>query len=148
MRIRRRLEADLPECVRALREVHDCDGYPDRWPADPVVWLEPTEAAWVAEVDGALVGHVVLVDREDGFWVSRLFVPPSARGMRVGEALLDRARTHAGGRALMLDVIEHSSSAISLYERTGWTLLGTRGADWTMADGTIPIERIYSAERR
>ncbi len=138
----------MPECVRALREVHDRDRYPDRWPADPIVWLEPDRAAWVAEVDGAIAGHIVLMDREDGFWVSRLFTRPSARGMRVGEGLLDHVRAHAGSRPLMLDVIEQSTFAIALYERTGWTLSSTREAGWVMEDGTVPIERIYVADQK
>lgn len=129
-----------------LREVHERDGYPDRWPADPAAWLEPSEAAWVAEADGTLVGHLVLVDREDGFWVSRLFTRPTARGLGVGEALLKQARAHAGNRPLKLDVIEHSTAAIALYERTGWTLTGTRKAGWIMADGSEPIERMYVAD--
>lgn len=146
VKIRERRDVDLPECVRALREVHDRDRYPDRWPTDPTAWLEPDRAAWVAEVDGTIAGHIVLMDREDGFWVSRLFTRPFARGTRVGEELLDRVRAHAGSRPLMLDVIEQSTSAIALYERTGWTLSSTRKAGWVMEDGTVPIERIYVAD--
>lgn len=96
---------------------------------------------WVAENDGGIVGHVCLVDRDGALWVSRLLVRPGARGLRIGAALLAIARTRG---TLMLDVIEQSEHAIKLYERTGWTLLTTRPADWTMADGTRPIERIYT----
>ncbi|WP_269454875.1 MULTISPECIES: hypothetical protein [unclassified Rhodococcus (in: high G+C Gram-positive bacteria)] len=42
----------------------------------------------------------------------------------------------------MLDVIERSSNAIELYERTGWTLVDTRPAEWTMSDGRRPVERV------
>ena len=60
--IRDRTEADLDECVRLLAEVHRNDGYPMHWPADPRRWLATPKvfAAWVATLDGHLVGHVAL----------------------------------------------------------------------------------------
>ncbi|CCQ15891.1 putative uncharacterized protein [Rhodococcus sp. AW25M09] len=48
----------------------------------------------------------------------------------------------------MLDVIEYSTKAIELYERTGWTLVDRRPAEWTMSDGRRPVERIYCADPR
>ncbi|MGB7240227.1 MAG: GNAT family N-acetyltransferase [Rhodococcus sp. (in: high G+C Gram-positive bacteria)] len=143
MEIRPRRPDDLPGCVRMLAEVHESDGYPNRWPDDPAEWLAPENsvAAWVAEHDGRLVGHLVLTGRNDELWVSRLFVDPSARGSKVGEALLRQARSCG---VLMLDVVESSERAIALYERTGWTLVGRRDAEWIMSDGTRPIERTYT----
>ncbi|WP_406280561.1 hypothetical protein OH799_14575 [Nocardia sp. NBC_00881] len=43
-----------------LRKVHEVDGYPAQWPADPVAWLAPSKliAALVAEQSGAVVGHI------------------------------------------------------------------------------------------
>jgi ribosomal protein S18 acetylase RimI-like enzyme len=127
-----------------LAEVHQSDGYPNRWPDDPSEWLAPQNSvsAWVAERDGRLVGHLVLTGRNDELWVSRLFVDPSARGSKVGEALLRRARSRG---VLMLDVVESAERAIALYERTGWTLVGRRDAEWIMSDGTRPTERIYTS---
>ncbi len=100
-------------------------------------------AAWVAEYEHRIVGHVVVVDRLGALWVSRLFVRPEHRGSLVGDSLLRQARI-AG--ASMLDVIEHSNKAIELYERTGWTLVDRRPAEWTMSDGHRPVERIYRAD--
>ncbi|RRQ27818.1 GNAT family N-acetyltransferase [Rhodococcus sp. Eu-32] len=147
MQVRPRENSDLPECVRALREVHESDGYPDRWPDDPATWLTPaeTDAAWVAEKANSIVGHALLVRRDAALWVSRLFVRPSGRGSAVGTSLLSRMRDYADGRTLMLDVIERSGAAIALYERTGWSLVDRRPAGWIMADGTRPMERIYVA---
>lgn len=142
MNIRPRRPEDLAQCVEALSEVHTVDGYPHRWPDDPVGWLSPADldSAWIAERAGRVVGHLALVGREDALWVSRLFVRPDARRSHVGEGLLDKARERG---VLMLDVIEQSTSAIALYERTGWTLLVRRPADWTLSDGTRPMERLY-----
>lgn len=140
--IRRRRLSDLPECVRVLREVHEADRYPDRWPEDPQAWLLPDADSWIAVTDGRILGHVSLVDRDDALWVSRLLVRPGTRGQQIGELLLEAARTRG---TLMLDVIEHSEHAIRLYERTGWTLIDTRPANWIMADGTRPVEHIYTS---
>ncbi|WP_407442595.1 GNAT family N-acetyltransferase [Rhodococcus sp. (in: high G+C Gram-positive bacteria)] len=142
MNIRLRRPGDLAQCVEALSEVHTADGYPHRWPDDPVEWLSPADldTAWIAEQAGRIAGHLALVGREDAVWVSRLFVRPEARGSHVGERLLGKARERG---VLRLDVIEQSTTAIALYERTGWTLLERRPADWIMSDGTRPIERLY-----
>lgn len=134
--------SDLPGCVQVLREVHEADRYPDRWPEDPQAWLLPDADSWIAVTDGSILGHVSLVDRDDALWVSRLLVRPGTRGQQIGELLLEAARTRG---TLMLDVIEHSQHAIRLYERTGWTLIDTRPANWIMADGTRPVEHIYSS---
>lgn len=143
--VRPRSSADLPGCVEALSKVHESDDYAHRWPQDPAAWLTPENmmAAWVAEHDNQTVGHVVLIDKPGALWVSRLFVRPGHRGSLVGELLLRQART-AG--ASMLDVIEHSSKAIELYERTGWMLVERRPAEWTMSDGRRPVERIYRVD--
>ncbi len=61
--LRSRRPADLDACVEALREVHDADGYPLRWPPDPHAWLTPPRLlrAWVAELpDGTIAGHVAI----------------------------------------------------------------------------------------
>ncbi|WP_037110911.1 GNAT family N-acetyltransferase [Rhodococcoides fascians] len=144
MKVRPRRETDLVECAQMLSEVHRSDGYPDRWPDDPNAWLLPDADGLIAEHDGCIVGHVCLVDREGTLWVSRLMVRPGARGLGVGAGLLEVARARG---TLMLDVIESSAHAIDLYERTGWTLIEARPADWIMVDGTRPTERIYTSHR-
>jgi ribosomal protein S18 acetylase RimI-like enzyme len=59
---RDRTESDLDECVKLMAEVHRRDGYPLRWPTDPHRFLGTSKifAAWVATVDGQVVGHVGL----------------------------------------------------------------------------------------
>ncbi|WP_415976672.1 GNAT family N-acetyltransferase [Rhodococcus sp. 077-4] len=143
--VRPRNPADIPACVEVLSEVHESDDYPHRWPRDPAGWLTPENmvAAWIAENDNGIVGHVVIVDQLGALWVSRLFARPGHRGSLVGESLLRQACI---GGATMLDVIEQSSKAIELYERTGWTLVDTRPAAWTMSDGRRPVERIYRSD--
>ncbi|MFH0178312.1 GNAT family N-acetyltransferase [Streptomyces cacaoi] len=144
--VRPRLPADLDGCVAVLALVHAHSGYPVDWPARPAAWLTPTAllAAWVAELDGRIVGHVGLcaAEKEDvaaSLWdgraapavISRLYVSPEARGHGVGAALLARAvgAARARGAHPVLDVVA-TDPAASFYERLGWRLLGTADQRW------------------
>src|SRR3954447_6664242 len=105
--VRRRAQADLLEAGAALVEVHRSDGYPVEGVDDPTAWLlSPHQiAAWIAELDGRIVGHVALTEPQPGdaaatIWnnrtdgrqdhvavLGRLFVHPHARGHKMGEQL-------------------------------------------------------------
>ncbi|MET8525187.1 GNAT family N-acetyltransferase [Micromonospora sp. NPDC005172] len=156
-RLRRRRAADLDGCVAALAEVHRVDRYPVNWPADPHRWLrEPRPAdAWVAVDDAAVVGHVAVhrvPNRADTpsapptAEVARLFVVPSARGLALGGALLDRVRQWASARGtdLVLEVTSDDAAAVALYERTGWRYTGSSTAPWTAPDGSAVSLRHYT----
>lgn len=143
--VRPRRPEDLERCVALLREVYDADGYPTVWPADPAGWLAGQRrlGAWVAEENGALLGHLALLgtdaSRAYSQWrdalqmpvervavVSRLFVSPSARGRGIGGALIRCAEEHAQAAelGLVLDVAAHNEDAIAFYERRGWRQVG------------------------
>ncbi len=158
--VRARWDDDLADCVRTLREVHDKDGYPVNWPADPAGWLtvRGQAAAWVASADERVVGHVVLAGPGAGdvapalvspgtgvAVVGRLFVGPAARGRGVGALLLGRAAREArrlGVRAV-LDVVATDTAAIALYERLGWEFLGRGQQEW--GPGELVDVRCYAA---
>lgn len=163
MSVRPRVDGDLAACVMALRSVQVSSGYPTRWPDDPVAWLDPPGlvAAWVAERDAELVGHIALaagrgepgladlagVAPDSLVLVTRLFVTPSARGLGLARTLLSVVTEHAraAGRTLGLDVIEQSGAAISLYEGLGWRFAGRARAHWRTQDGRHPTIRYYLA---
>jgi Ser/Thr protein kinase RdoA (MazF antagonist)/GNAT superfamily N-acetyltransferase len=142
-RIRDRRPSDLADCVSALRAVHETDGYPMNWPEDPIAWLSPADGlqAWVAVTDdGGVAGHVMLQSTSTASVsaVARLFVAPRARGCGLGARLLDHVRQWAAERGidLVLEVTAgERSSAIALYERTGWRRTGTEQASWTAPSG-------------
>jgi ribosomal protein S18 acetylase RimI-like enzyme len=136
---------DVPGAARALLDVHMTDGYPVDEPADPQAWLRPPGvlAAWVAELDGVVVGHVAVTrsqgdgavpvwqrlsgEPEEGIGVlARLYVTRAARGHALGERLLRQAMAYARahGLRLVLDVVKKDASAIRLYERLGWERIG------------------------
>ncbi|MEV6842521.1 GNAT family N-acetyltransferase [Actinoplanes sp. NPDC051411] len=144
--IRPRTPADLDACVAALREVHEADGYPTNWPADPAAWLTPPElaAAWVASLDDVpLAGHALLVNRPSGeLELARLFVPPAARRRAVASALLAAAASVR--RPLVLEVVDDGrSSAIALYEAAGWRHTHSTTAAWTTPAGAPVRLRHY-----
>src|SRR4051794_5122836 len=138
--VRDREPGDLPALVVLLREVHERDRYPVRWPADPAGFLEPVDglSAWVAELSGTVVGHVMLTGAQpdvaaalgvaDGevALVSRLFVGRAARGLSAGSRLLAAAADAARstGRRLALEVLSLNTDAVAVYERSGWIKVG------------------------
>jgi GNAT superfamily N-acetyltransferase len=146
--IRLRGAADVDPCLAVLRQVHAHDGYPST--LDEVAsFLTPDfeVAAWVADRDGEVVGHValhapatsrtvsmaasVLGKQKSYVLVSRLFVKPSERGQGIARALLGTAveRARFEGRRAVLDVGQDFPPAASLYESSGWLRLGSLGAD-------------------
>lgn len=144
--IRPRQDSDLVQAGQALVEVHSTDGYPVEGVADPLAWLKPVGLmnAWVAELDGEIVGHVAMSEpqpSDDGarLWMEqsddkaediavlgRLFVKRSARGRSIGEQLARAAVTDsaAQGKTLVLDVMDKDQDAIRLYERLGLKKIG------------------------
>jgi ribosomal protein S18 acetylase RimI-like enzyme len=144
--IRSRQEADIPDAARALVKVHASDGYPVEGVDEPEAWLTPPEVlqAWIANLDGAVVGHVALShpNGEDAvsLWLdqsgasesevavlARLFVTPEARRMALGRRLTETAMEYADahGLRLVLDVMTKDTAAIRLYEDLGWQQIGT-----------------------
>ena len=168
--IRPRRPADVPACLAVLAAVHAGDGYPARWPADPAGWLSPPglAAAWVAEDDGRLLGHVGLAADVPGLGaadlpgpvgtepgdpgdrlvaVTRLFVDPAARRRGLARGLLAAARSAgtAAGLQLSLDVVDDGGPAPAVYERLGWRPVGSRAAGWTLPSGRRPQLRRFLA---
>lgn len=144
MRIRPRDDADIDGCVAVMRETHELDGYPRFWRADAAAFLvaDHETAAWVAEVDGTVVGHVALHDaardptlgaglRRTGLAadrltvLARLLVSSKQRRTGVGRQLVAAAIAHAHAQRQrpLLDVIREDLGPIRLYEAMGWERL-------------------------
>jgi GNAT superfamily N-acetyltransferase len=162
--IRPRTADDHVALVELLTEVNALDGYPPLVPPDKLgafLLGHPALSAWVAEIDGAIVGHVALHERsldetmtaasaalgvrEDELGVvARLFIGPAGRGQGLGEALLDISTADARARGLVpiLDTWQELTNAVALYDRCGWRRLAALPA--LIRDETIDIY-VYAA---
>ena len=160
--VRPRSDADLTELGRLVDLVHRRDGYPAHAFDDFRDFLVSRHAlaAWVADLNSEIVGHVALHTRssqevmrigrqvtglgdEQLAVVARLLVSPTARHKGVGRALLETATARASelGRRPILDVQATLTAAINLYESVGWLLAGT--AQISLPDGRLLPERVY-----
>jgi GNAT superfamily N-acetyltransferase len=148
--IRTRLASDDDACVTVMAQTHVVDGYPRYWPAKPAKFLraQGETDAWVAELEGRVVGQVAL-HRAEGEPVlalaqeatglaadrlavlARLLVHPDARGHGVGRALVRTAtaRAYATGRRPVLDVLQSTTGPARLYQSEGWSRLGPTSLD-------------------
>jgi ribosomal protein S18 acetylase RimI-like enzyme len=145
MTIRPFEDADLHGAASALVEVHATDGYPVEGIEDPRNWLRSDDviAAWVAESEGEIVGHVAVMkphgedavrmwieqsgdDEKDVAVLARLFVVREARRRATGEKLMKAATDYAqrSQLRLVLDVMTKDRAAMRLYERLGWVKIG------------------------
>lgn len=142
--VRSRSDGDVPACLALLRDVQRTDRYPSTV-TDLAAFLLPEHeiAAWVAAVDGNVLGHVALhqpptsatidlvatgtaMPFERHAVVSRLFVAPQARGRGLARSLLRTALEQARADRLraVLDVGHDFTAAIALYEAEGWSRFG------------------------
>lgn len=160
-----RTESDLDVCEQLCLDVHQRDGYPRRLPDDLRRFMAWPNAicAWVAELDGEVVGHVALhasgspeimdltarmtgqpVERFGV--VARLLVSPHARRNGLGRSLLLRASGHAVSLGLvpLLEVTTDLQPAIDLYEDSGWLRVGKTSVHWR-STGDVVDEYAYVA---
>ena len=78
---------------------------------------------WVAEHDGAIVGTVSVVPRGHDLYIRGMAVLPKARGLRLGQLLLNQIEQFARERnhkRLVLSTTPFLLRAIRLYERAGF----------------------------
>ncbi|MBD8870446.1 GNAT family N-acetyltransferase [Nocardioides sp. MJB4] len=145
----------MPELVRLLGEQQPSSGYPVRWPlpfpVEEFLVRDDEERAWVAEVDGRVVGHAAVGQVRDlgvrevlrgatgGVGVaaiSVLFVAVDLVGRGVGGRLLDEAVAfiRGTGRLPVLDVVRTHGTAVEVYRHRGWQVVGEARPAWLPAD--------------
>ena len=124
--IRPRGEGDIDALCEVVREVHRLDGYPVVLQDNVREFVLSANclAAWISEIEGCIVGHIALhtvwsdevaelashslgQSRQALASISRLFVAASARGLGLGECLLNVAmnEAHVRGLSPVLDVV-------------------------------------------
>lgn len=157
--VRPRTPQDLPALTEVLVEQQPGSHYPLRWPLpfplEQFIVRPYEERAWVAELDGRVVGHVMIGRVDDDpaaaeaftratgttdaaglACVSVLFVAEGLRGRGVGGLLLDTAVAWAEerGRLPVLDVVSTHRGAVDVYLHRGWTEVGRDRPSWLPAD--------------
>ena len=159
--VRERTGADVPALATVLADQQPHSGYPQNWPlpypVESFIARADEDAAWVAELHGRVVGHVAVSRVEPGLeadlWtagagrpreelaaVAVLFVDHTMVGRGVGKALLARAvaAIRGSGRTPVLDVVQETASAVELYRRTGWQVVGEGRPRW-LPDDHLPV---------
>jgi GNAT superfamily N-acetyltransferase len=137
MVIRPRSDGDWDQLIRLAREVRRVDGYPVYLPDDDFERFlrePPSLAAWVAENDDGIAGHVAL---------NAHCVGPDRRRKGTDGYLLDHAAAAARGLGLIpvLDVVDDFKAAIALYRNAGWTSIGDVLVH--LPDGTNVAEIVF-----
>ena len=159
--VRERAPQDIAVLADVLAAQRPHTGYPQNWPLPfPVasfIARADEDTAWTAELDGRVVGHVAVSRVEPGLeadlWtagtgrpreelaaVAVLFVDHTVQGRGVGRALLSTAvaAIRGSGRIPVLDVVQETTSAVELYRRTGWQVVGEGRPSW-LPDDHLPV---------
>ncbi|KQP00322.1 hypothetical protein ASF30_22095 [Leifsonia sp. Leaf264] len=108
------------EKVLYLGEAHGGADLPDRYrpEIDNPARAYENAVVYVAEL-GSLVGVVVLQQNVTTAEIKRVWVDPSARGLRVGSALIDAALSQTT-RPVRLTVWDWRDDAVRLYRTRGF----------------------------
>lgn len=134
VQVRPASSSDIPALVALMTSFYAEAGFPlpevRATSAFEMLVAEPRlGGAWLAELDGAVAGHVVLTlcfGMEYGGLrgsIDDLYVRPEARGKGAGAALLAAARAGAvarGVRAMQVEVGRDNHVARRLYARAGY----------------------------
>lgn len=85
---------------------------------------------WAAELDGDIVGGLIVVPDKNFATLANVAVDPVAAGQGLGRALIDRAEAEClalGLRELRLNTHAQMPKNIALYRRLGWSETGRSG---------------------
>nr|WP_157345004.1 GNAT family N-acetyltransferase [Nocardioides sp. MAH-18] len=152
--VRERRPEDVPLLAQALAEQQAATQYPVRWPlpipVEDFLVRPGEERAWVAEVEGRVVGHVAVHTLGDGLRgpfldalgtdelaeLAVLFVAGDVVGTGVGGRLHDTAVEwiRASGRRPVLDVVPVHARAVAVYRHRGWQVVGEVQPVWLAED--------------
>ncbi|MBM0108082.1 GNAT family N-acetyltransferase [Steroidobacter sp. S1-65] len=141
--IRPALASDAPQLLSLMRGLARFEGYDDRFAVTVEALLErgfaaerpPEFTAWVAELDGSLVGYAVIYvipytfDLRPTVVLKELFIDEAARGRNFGHGLMNAVVEHArslNARLLRWQVLPDNTAARNFYRQHG----GAVDSDW------------------
>lgn len=134
--IRRALASDASQLLSLMRGLARFEGYDDRFAVTVETLLErgfaphrpPEFIAWVAEIDGKLVGYGVIYvipftfDLRPTVVLKELFIDESARGRNFGHELMRAVIDHArsiNARLIRWQVLPDNTPAKNFYRQHG-----------------------------
>jgi GNAT superfamily N-acetyltransferase len=132
--IRRAVASDAPELLSLMRGLAQFEGYDDRFAVTVNALLErgfsperaPEFIAWVAEVDGKLLGYAVIYviaftfDLRPTLVLKELFVDQAARGRNLGHGLMQAVIEHGrsmNARLIRWQVLPSNEPAKGFYRQ-------------------------------
>lgn len=165
--VRPRLEADVAVLAQVLADQQSGSQYPVRWPlpipVEEFLVRPGEERAWVAELDGRVVGHVAVHSLGDGLRepfvaalgtadlaeLAVLFVAADVVGTGVGGRLHDTAVDWiiASGRQPVLDVVPVHARALEVYRHRGWREVGEVRPVWLAEDFPTLVLMAFTGRR-
>jgi ribosomal-protein-alanine N-acetyltransferase len=123
--IRRMRDADIPAVLRVEKESYE---FP--WSAGNFQdSIHAGYSAWVYEVGGEIIGHLVMMTALDEAHLLNITIAPAWRRQGLGRVLLNHAMATARQqhiRTLYLEVRPSNDPAIKLYENMGFEAFGLR----------------------
>ncbi|MEA2573315.1 MAG: hypothetical protein QOH93_613 [Chloroflexia bacterium] len=118
------IAAVLREAFAEYRPLYTQEAYAATTPTGEQIECRMQEGpVWVATKAGTIVGTVAAVHRGQDLYVRGMGVLSTARGLGIGELLLETVRSAgmaAGHRRLILSTTPFLARAIRLYERYGF----------------------------
>lgn len=88
------------------------------------------KSVWIAELEGKLVGGIVLNPMEKYLLLENVAVDPGASGAGIGKALIGRAEAvclNLGLKHIRLSTHKNMEDNIGLYSHLGWHVVGIEG---------------------
>ena len=129
--VRRATTADLSEIATLMHEsfveyksLYTEQAFLATTPTAEQIDIRMTQGpVWVAEYDGVIVGTVSVVPRGEDLYIRGMAVLPKARGLQLGQLLLNQVAQFARvkkHKRLVLSTTPFLDRAIRLYERAGF----------------------------
>ena len=146
MRVRRALNGDVDDAARVVAAVAE-EGFLGAQPpvdlgdrAQRFRELIETNAVWVLEHQGKVVGYAAAPETVPGVLSIGMAILPGARGQGGGHALLAAVQEHASrvdAHKISLEVWSDNARAIALYAAAGFQVEGLRRDHYRRRDGSL-----------